>query len=78
MITSNTSFEVFKVVKIQVEVLWVVTPCSDVVGYQRFEGPCCLHLQGEDGDEDRHLNFYRLEKFRYYNKCLHYCFITMS
>jgi len=24
-----------------------MTPCSDVVGYQRFEGPCCLHLQGE-------------------------------
>jgi hypothetical protein len=26
-----------------------VTPCSDVVGYQCFGGPCCLHLQGEDG-----------------------------
>jgi hypothetical protein len=26
---------------------WVVTPCSDVVGYLRFGGPCCLHLQGE-------------------------------
>jgi hypothetical protein len=24
----------------------VVTPCSVVVGYQRFGGPCCLHLQG--------------------------------
>jgi len=22
-------------------------PCSVVVGYQRFEVPCCLHLQGE-------------------------------
>jgi len=22
-------------------------PCSIVVGYQRFGGPCCLHLQGE-------------------------------
>jgi hypothetical protein len=21
--------------------------CSDVVGYQRFGVPCCLHLQGE-------------------------------
>jgi hypothetical protein len=20
---------------------------NDVVGYQRFEGPCCLHLHGE-------------------------------
>jgi hypothetical protein len=24
-----------------------MTPCSDVVGYQRFGGPCSLHLQGE-------------------------------
>jgi len=31
-------------VKIQVEVFWVVTPCSVVVGYQRFGEPCCLHL----------------------------------
>jgi outer membrane lipopolysaccharide assembly protein LptE/RlpB len=22
-------------------------PCSDVVAYQRFEGPCRFHLQGE-------------------------------
>jgi len=34
---------------IQVEVFWVVTPCSVVVGYQRFGVPSCLHLQGEDG-----------------------------
>jgi hypothetical protein len=25
--------------------LQVVTPCNDVVGYQRFGGLCCLHLQ---------------------------------
>jgi hypothetical protein len=31
--------------QVQVEDFWVVTPCNDVVGYQRFEGPCCLHLQ---------------------------------
>jgi hypothetical protein len=34
-------------VKIQVEVFWVVTPCSAVVGYQFFGGPCCLHIQCE-------------------------------
>jgi len=28
--------------KIQVAVFWVVTSCSDVVGYQRFGGPSCL------------------------------------
>jgi hypothetical protein len=40
----DVKFEVFKAVKIQVEVFWVMTPSSDVVGYQRFWGPCCLHL----------------------------------
>jgi hypothetical protein len=32
---------------IKVEVLWVVTLCSIVVGYKWFGGPCCFHLQGE-------------------------------
>jgi hypothetical protein len=41
-------FEIYMEVKIQVEFLWVVTLCSFVVGYQRFGGPWCLHLQGED------------------------------
>jgi len=31
----------------QAEVFCVVTPCSVVVGYKCFKGPCCLHLQGE-------------------------------
>jgi len=31
---------------LRVEVFWVVTQCSVVVGYQRFGGPCFLHLQG--------------------------------
>jgi hypothetical protein len=26
-------------------VFWIVTPCSDVAGYRRLGGPCCLHLQ---------------------------------
>jgi len=34
-------------VKIQDEVLWVETLCSDVVGYQRFGETCCFHLQSE-------------------------------
>jgi hypothetical protein len=33
--------------QIKVEVLCFVMPCSVTVGYQRFRGPCCLHLQGE-------------------------------
>jgi len=28
----------------QVEVFWVVTSCSFVVGYQRYRAPCCLHF----------------------------------
>jgi hypothetical protein len=32
------------VVLFQVKVFWVVTPCSTVVGYQRFIGLSCLHL----------------------------------
>jgi len=34
-------------VAIQVEVFWVVTPCSVVVRYQRFRGPRCLYLHPE-------------------------------
>jgi len=33
--------------KIQVVALWLVTPCSVAIRYDRFGGPCCLHLQGE-------------------------------
>jgi hypothetical protein len=34
-------------VKIQVEVFWVVTHCSVVVGYQQFIGPYFFLLQGK-------------------------------
>jgi hypothetical protein len=37
-------FKFFTVVKTQVEVFWVVAPCSVVVIYQRFGGNCCVHL----------------------------------
>jgi hypothetical protein len=36
--------------KIQVEVFWVVTPCSVTVGYRHLGGTCCLHLHPEDLD----------------------------
>jgi len=35
----------FTAVKIYIVILWVVMPCSVVVGYQPFGGPSCLHLQ---------------------------------
>jgi hypothetical protein len=38
---SVARFEVFTEMKINVAVFWVVTPCSGVVGYQCFRGPCC-------------------------------------
>jgi len=44
--TSNVC-ETSPAVKTQVAVLGVVTPCSDVVEYQTFGGPCCLHFQGD-------------------------------
>jgi hypothetical protein len=34
-------------VSLQVEVLWVVTPCSDVVGYQPLGGGLWLHAPGD-------------------------------
>jgi hypothetical protein len=40
-------YEVFAAMKFQVAVFWVVTPYGVVVGYHCFEGPYCLHLQGE-------------------------------
>jgi hypothetical protein len=46
---SLTRFEAFTVVKIQVEVFWVVTPCNVMVVYQRVRGPCYLHLHPADG-----------------------------
>jgi hypothetical protein len=40
----------------EVEVFWFVTPCTVAVGYQRFGGPCCLHLYSEDGGSMDHLH----------------------
>jgi hypothetical protein len=33
--------------EVQVGVFSVVMPCSVLVGYNSFRGPCCLHPQGE-------------------------------
>jgi len=40
-------FEVFTAVKMKVEIFWVAALCCVVIGYQRFTGIRCLHLQGE-------------------------------
>jgi hypothetical protein len=40
----NVIFEAFTAVKIQVEVFWVMSPCSVMIGYQLLRGPCCLHV----------------------------------
>jgi hypothetical protein len=48
----STRLEVFTAMKIQVTVFWIVTPCSDVIGYRRFGGSFCLHLHSEDRDFD--------------------------
>jgi len=41
------TFEAFAAVEIEVEVSWVVGPCSVMVGCHRFGRPCCLHFHGE-------------------------------
>jgi hypothetical protein len=46
---SDVNFEAFMAVVVQVEVFWVVMPCSVVVGSQPFRAPCCHHLQGGVG-----------------------------
>jgi hypothetical protein len=40
-------WEIFMVMKVQVVLFCVMTPSSNVVGYQHFRWPCCPHLQGE-------------------------------
>jgi len=42
-LSHDESFESFTAVMFSSRGLWVVTPCSVVVGYRRFRGPCCLH-----------------------------------
>jgi len=34
---------IFTAMKIRIVVFWAVIPYTDVVGYQRFGGSCCLH-----------------------------------
>jgi hypothetical protein len=48
----DARFEAFMAVKIRVEFFCIVTLCSVVVGYQRFRGPGCLHLQEDGGSMD--------------------------
>jgi hypothetical protein len=43
----NARCEVLVVVRIQVEFFCIVKPCSVMVGYQHFRGPCCLYVQVE-------------------------------
>jgi fatty-acid desaturase len=40
--------EIFTAMKFHVVVFWVMTVCSVTVGFHRFGGPRCLHLQEGD------------------------------
>jgi hypothetical protein len=51
-IYNDARFEVFTTMNIQVVVFCVMTPSNDMVGYQRFGGTGCLHLQGEVNVEE--------------------------
>jgi len=44
-ISSKARYEVSTAIMIHVVVFQFVIPCSDVVGYRRFGGPCCFHLR---------------------------------
>jgi hypothetical protein len=47
MIISRDNVQLFgRIIRhtIQAEFFWAVTPCSVVVGYQRYRDECCLHL----------------------------------
>jgi hypothetical protein len=39
-----TRLEILSVMKIQIMVFWVMTQCSEVVGYKNFGQPSYLHL----------------------------------
>jgi len=41
----SASFDALTAVNIQVRVFWIATPCSVMVGYKHFRGPCCPRLQ---------------------------------
>jgi len=43
LILIHATFQAFTEVNIQVEVFWVVTPCSIVVGYYHFRSSPFLH-----------------------------------
>jgi hypothetical protein len=46
-IEPDPSFEIFTAIEFQVEIFCVVTQYSVMVGYRRFGGLCCPHLQDE-------------------------------
>jgi hypothetical protein len=48
-VITDARFLVFTAVKIHIEVFWILTPRSVVVGYERFGGPYSIHLQDNRG-----------------------------
>jgi hypothetical protein len=46
--TVTLRLDIFTVMNVEVLVFWIVMLCSDMIGYQRFGGTHCLHIQGED------------------------------
>jgi hypothetical protein len=49
----NSRLKIFKIINIPLVVFWFVTPCSNMTGYQRFEGHFRHNLQFEDRVEGR-------------------------
>jgi hypothetical protein len=61
-------FEVLTAASTKTDLFWVVAPCSLVVVYQSFRGPCCLHNQGDhrpdDGGSNDLRNFGKLPDYK--------------
>jgi len=58
-VAESLRFEVFTTMTIQALVSWVVTQCSDVIGYQRFGRSISVYLP-RPSPEDHELSYKRL------------------
>jgi hypothetical protein len=64
--------EVFTAIKTQIVVFWILTPCSDLIGYRRFGGLCYLHLQTEYLNNYENMKPREGEMYRYTVQYLYY------
>jgi hypothetical protein len=61
-ISPDAGYEVFTLLKIKVEFFWVLRPCSVVVGYQRFRGPCFTLQLEATGSSETSASYYSIAR----------------